>query len=297
VVVIVAAAVMVAVIVQVVELMVVVIVGWGRFPRMDVVVMVSPYMVCVEGVRVIDDHTLSITIDAAKAYFLAKLTHPSAFVLDRNNVEGNPDWIRKPNGTGPFRLSEYEPGEVIRLTRNEFYHLGPPMLAEVKFILSGGDSLLMYENDEIHVTGIGLLNLEAILDPSNPLSQEVLQAPPSFNVTYVGMNASEPPFDDPKVRQAFNYAVDKVTLAHLLLEDLVAPAKGILPPQFPGYNPNLKGYDYDPEMALPPTGIIPRHTSTGCWTTTTSATMRCTTTTTTTTTTITKKKTRPTHTI
>ena len=203
----------------------------------------------VAGVRVIDDQTLSITIDAAKAYFLAKLTHPSAYVLDRNNVEGNPSWFEKPNGTGPFRLSEYEPGEVIRLTRNEFYHLGPPMLGEVKFILSGGDSLLMYENDEIHVTGLGLLNLEAILDPSNPLSEEVLQAPPSFNVTYVGMNASDPPFDDPKVRQAFNYAVDKVTLANLLLEDLVAPANGILPPQFPGYNPNLKGYDYDPEKA------------------------------------------------
>ena len=202
-----------------------------------------------EGVRVIDDHTLSITIDAPKAYFLAKLTYPAAFVLDRNNVEGNPDWIRKPNGTGPFRLSEYEPGEVIRLTGNEFYHLGPPKLGEVKFILSGGDSLLMYENDEIHVTGVGLLNLESVLDPSNPLSQEVLQAPPSFNVTYVGMNASEPPFDDPKVRQALNYAVDKETLARLLLQDLVVPAKGILPPRFPGFNPDLTGYDYEPEKA------------------------------------------------
>ena len=202
-----------------------------------------------EGVRVIDDRTLSISIDAPKAYFLAKLTYPAAFVLDQNNVEGNPDWIRKPNGTGPFRLSEYEPGEVIRLARNEFYHLGPPKLGEVKFILSGGDSLLMYENDEIHVTGLGLLNLESVLDPSNPLSQEVLQAPPSFNVTYVGMNASEPPFDDPKVRQALNYAVDKETLARLLLQDLVVPAKGILPPRFPGYNPDLKGYDYDPEKA------------------------------------------------
>ena len=121
-----------------------------------------------EGVRVIDDRTLSITIDAPKAYFLAKLTYPAAFVLDQNNVEGNPDWIRKPNGTGPFRLSEYEPGEVIRLARNEFYHLGPPKLGEVKFILSGGDSLLMYENDEIHVTGLGLLNLESVLDPQTP---------------------------------------------------------------------------------------------------------------------------------
>ncbi len=136
----------------------------------------------VDGVQAVDDLTLTITIDAPKAYFLAKLTHPSSFVLDRNNVEGNPAWFNQPNGTGPFRLSEYEPGVILRLTRNEFYHLGPAKLQEVEFILSGGDSLLMYENDEIHVTGIALLNLEGILSPSNPLSEEVIQAPPTFDV-------------------------------------------------------------------------------------------------------------------
>ena len=203
----------------------------------------------VDGVQVIDDHTLSITIDAPRAYFLAKLTYPSAFVLDRNNVEGNPNWFNQPNGTGPFRLSEYEPGVVLRLTRNEFYHLGPPKVQEVEFILSGGDSQLMYENDEIHVTGISLLSLEGILDPSNPLSEEVIQAPPSFDVAYVGMNATEPPFDDPKVRQALNYALDMETLANTLLEGVVVPAKGILPPSFPGYNTNVQGYEYNPEKA------------------------------------------------
>ena len=203
----------------------------------------------IEGVRVIDDLTLSITIDAPKAYFLAKLTYPSAFVLDRDNVEGNPSWFERPNGTGPFRLTEYEPGVIIRLTRNELYHLGPSKLAEVEFLISGGDAMLMYENDEIHVTGIGLINLDAILDPSNPLSRDVIQAPPSFDVAYVGMNASEPPFDDVKVRQALNYAVDKQTLSEVLLQGLVVPAHGILPPSFPGYSSEIQGYDYDPEKA------------------------------------------------
>ena len=203
----------------------------------------------VEGVRVIDDRTISITIDAPKAYFLSKLTYPSAFVLDRNNVEGNPNWFKQPNGTGPFKLTEYEPGVVLRLTRNEFYHLGPPMLKEVEFILSGGSSLLMYQNDEIHISGFSILDLEGILDPSNPLSEEVVQAPPSFDVAYIGMNSSEPPFDDPKVRQALNYAVDLETLTRTLLQGLRVPAKGILPPGFPGYNPDVRGYDFNPEKA------------------------------------------------
>lgn len=204
----------------------------------------------VQGVKVIDDRTLEITIDAPKAYFLAKLTYPNAFVLDRANLEGNPKWFRKPNGTGPFQLAEYVPGEVLRLKRNEFYHLGPANLDEVQFIISGGDAMLMYENNEIHITGVGLLNLEGILDPSNPLNKDVHQAPPSFDVAYVGMNIDKPPFDEPKVRQAFNYAIDRETLSHTLLQDLVAPAKGILPPGFPGYNPGLEGYKYDPEKAL-----------------------------------------------
>ncbi len=108
---------------------------------------------------------------------------------------------------------------------------------------------MMYENDEIHVTGVSLLNLDSILDPSNPLSQEAKQGPPGFDIRYVGMNAEKPPFDDVKVRQAFNYAVDKATLAKVLLQDQVASAKGILPPSFPGYNPAVQGYEYDQEKA------------------------------------------------
>ncbi len=203
----------------------------------------------VPGVRVIDQRTLAITADAPKAYFLAKLTYPTAFVLDKNNVEIGSSWMFEPNGTGPFRLAEYLPGEILRLERNEHYQLGPPKLDEVKFVLSGGDPLLMYENDEIHVTGVGLLNLEAIRDPGNPLQSELHRAPPSFGISYVGMNVNEAPFDDTKVRQALNYAVDKQTISESLLQNLTAPANSILPPSFPGYNPGLKGYQYDPEKA------------------------------------------------
>ena len=201
------------------------------------------------GVRVIDDHTLAITIDASKSYFLAKLTYPTAFVLDKANVESGRRWFRTPNGTGPFKLSEYVPGERLILTRNELFHLGPPFLESVRFILSGGTAMLMYENDEIHLTGVGLADLDLILDPNNPLNTELQRAPPSFSTSYIGMNVNDPPLDDPKVRQALNYAIDKEAISRDVMAGLVVPAKGILPPAFPGYNPNLRGYDYDPERA------------------------------------------------
>lgn len=204
----------------------------------------------ISGVRVIDDFTLSITADATKPYFLAKLTYPTAFVLDRENVEGNRNWFLDPNGTGPFRLAEYSPGELIRLERNEFYHLGPPNLDEVQFILSGGSAMLMYENDEIHVTGIALAQLDAVRDPSNPLSKDVRTAPPAFEISYMGMNSNVPPFDDRNVRQALNYAIDKELIARVVLQDLSIPAQGILPPGFPGYNPEIQGYEFDPAKAM-----------------------------------------------
>ena len=62
----------------------------------------------ISGVSVVDDHTLQITIDAPKSYFLAKMTYPVAFVVDRNEAEAGGEWWREPNGTGPFRLQSWE---------------------------------------------------------------------------------------------------------------------------------------------------------------------------------------------
>ena len=204
----------------------------------------------ISGVKVINDKTLEISIDAAKPYFLAKLTYPTAFVLDRANVEKNPrTWSRKPNATGPFKLSEYRVGETLRLTRNENYHLGAPKLNEVEFILSGGTAMLMYENNEISLTGVGIADLDRLLNPNNHLNKELHRAPPSFSVQYLGMNVKEPPLDDIKVRQALNLAVDKKEIASVVLANQVVPAKAIIPPGFPSYNEFLQGYDYNPEKA------------------------------------------------
>ena len=67
----------------------------------------------VRGVEALDELTLKITIDAAKSYFLWKLTYPTAFVIDKDKIihsrTGQPldiDWTAQPNGTGPFILKE-----------------------------------------------------------------------------------------------------------------------------------------------------------------------------------------------
>lgn len=205
----------------------------------------------VSGVKVIDDHTLEITIDAPKVYFLSKLTYPTAFVVDQENVEkGGRTWTDRPNGTGPFRLKEYRLGERIILARNDLYYGEPrPALEEVNFFLAGGSAMIMYENGELDATPVGFADIERVLDPTNPLHQELHVVAPTLSVFYIGFNVNQPPFDDVKVRQAFNYAIDKDKIIEVVMKKMGIKADSILPPGMPGYNEDVKGYPYDPEKA------------------------------------------------
>jgi oligopeptide transport system substrate-binding protein len=203
----------------------------------------------ISGIRVVDPNTIEIKIDQPKAYFLAKMSYPTAFVVDRNNIEkGGKGWFNKPNGTGPFKLGEWKKGESIVLERNPNFYNGAPKLDRVNFNLAGGSAMTMYENNEIDVTGVGISDIDRVRDKSNPLNAQ-LSIHDELSIFYVGMNVKMPPFDDPKVRQAFNMAVDKQKIVSSIIKDLLVVANGVLPPGMPGYNDKLKGYSYDPAKA------------------------------------------------
>ncbi len=206
----------------------------------------------VSGVEVVDDHTLQITIDAPKPYFLGKLTHSIAFVVDKDNVErGGRTWTDKPNGTGPFKLKEYRFGRQIVLEPNEFYYGEPkPSIEQVNHILAGGSAMTMYENGELEAVPVGLNDIERVTDPTNPLNKE-LTIVPSMSTFYLGLNVNQPPFDDVKVRQAFNYALDKQRIMDVIYKKTVPAATGVVPPTMPGYhNEDLEVLSYDPDKAL-----------------------------------------------
>ena len=203
----------------------------------------------ISGVKVVDDRTVEFTIDAPKSYFLAKLTYPTAYIVDQEQVNDDGTWLEEPNGTGPFKLATYDIGELIVLERNENYHLGPPHIETVQMILSGGSAMIMYENDEIHLTGVGLDDLPRLLDPNDPLNPQLHRSPQDFDVFYIGLNVAEPPFDDPKVRQALNYSIDLQSIAENVLDGRVSPATGVIPPGFPSYTENLRSYQFNPDLA------------------------------------------------
>jgi len=203
----------------------------------------------VSGVQVLDGYVLRITIDAPKAYFLAKLTYPTSFVVDREQAEGAPaDWWKEANGTGPFWLEQFD-SESIVLRANDDFYLGRPFLDEVVYRLTGGGAVGQYERGQVDVAPVGAANIDRALDPSNPLHDELVVVH-SLDTFYLTFNTITPPFDDPKVRLAFAYATNKRAVADIVLNKMVEPATGILPPNMPGYNKDLTGIPFDPDMAL-----------------------------------------------
>lgn len=202
----------------------------------------------ISGVRVLDDRIIQITIDAPKAYFLSKLAHPVAFVVDQYNVESGRNWWKNPNGTGPFKLKEWQDDESLTLERNSLYYQELARLENVVYRLWAGVPMRMYETGEIDITEVYLGDIERVLDPINPLNKE-LYITPGFSLFYIGFNSAKPPFDDVKVRQAFSHAIDKDKIIDLVRKGVVSKAEGILPPGMPGYNEYLRGLDFDVNRA------------------------------------------------
>jgi oligopeptide transport system substrate-binding protein len=201
----------------------------------------------ISGVKVLGDYTLQVTIDAPKAYFLDKLAYPTAFVVDRANVESGESWWREPNGTGPFKLKEWKPGQQLILERSQIYYGALAKLEQVVYILSGVP-MALYEKEKIDVVPVYLAYIDRVTDETGPFYTQ-LAVTPELSLYYSGFNTAKPPFDDVNVRRAFCHAVNKEHIAEVILRDMISAADGILPPGMPGYNEALEGLDYDVEKA------------------------------------------------
>ena len=202
----------------------------------------------ISGVKVIDDYILEITIDAPKSYFLSKLTYPTAFVVDRANVESSDEWWRQPNGTGPFKLKQWDEESLLILEKNDLYYSELAKVHFVTFQLWGGVPMNMYESGEIDITSVSIHYIDKVTDQAGPFYEE-LEIIPELSFHYIGFNFSKPPFDDINMRRAFSQAIDKDKLASLVFRDIVQPADGILPPGIPGFNEDLSGLNYNVNKA------------------------------------------------
>ena len=202
----------------------------------------------ISGLKALDDHTLQVTIDAAKPYFLFKLTLPVAFVLDQKNVESGPNWYRTPNGTGPYKLSRWDSFKLMVYDANPYYYLGMPAIPQIVVELNTGIGIDLFESGEIDMTAVSPADVARVLDPADPLHADLVSGV-SMCTNYITFDVSKPPFDDAKVRQAFSLAFDRQKFIDVVDNGVGIPANGLYPPALPGFNSNLKGLPYDPVQA------------------------------------------------
>ncbi|HET9909183.1 MAG TPA: peptide ABC transporter substrate-binding protein, partial [Anaerolineales bacterium] len=208
--------------------------------------MISGEVNSIEGLLAVDEHTLQVRIDAPKPYFLLKLTFPTAFVVDKENVESSEEWYRQPNGTGPYRLTEWVSFERKIYEANEEFYLGAPSIPYILVNLYSGDSQALYETDDVDLTHV--YSIERFTDPTEPLHQE-LRSGVSLCTGYIVFDTTQPPFDDVNVRKAFSMAFNRQQYIDVVLDGHALPARGLYPPGLPGFNLSLQGLSYDPAQA------------------------------------------------
>ena len=201
----------------------------------------------VSGVRVVDPTTVEITIARDLPNFLYKLTYPTAYVVDKTQVQSDNNWTRHPNGTGPYELNEWSLGERIVLKANDRYHLGAPSVKTVRYLLAGS-GITLYESGDVDVTGVALDDLERVQDPADPLNKQYKRGT-SLSIDYLGFNTNAPPFDDPNVRKAFAMAIDRQQIASTIFKNAIPVANSIDMPSMPAYNQAAQPPQFDPAEA------------------------------------------------
>ncbi len=204
----------------------------------------------VAGLTAADRYTVRVVLEAAPVPFVSVLAVGHAKIVPKDVVEREAEAFgTHPIGTGPFKFVRWERGKEIVLAANQEYFDGPPRLSRLIYrVFSGEQADAIYEEFEkgnLEDTPVPTRNYRGILARGN----YTYVKRPMLSVRFYGFNTRIRPFQDRRVRQAFLYAINRQALVEEAFLGRYTVARGILPPGTLGYNPQLKGYPYDPERA------------------------------------------------
>jgi len=220
----------------------------------------------VEGIRVIDEHTLLIELIEPYAGFPNLLTITAASVYPKEAIEkyGYDLMQDKIVGSGPFIAKTINNGENVTFVRNNEYWRTDdfgnqlPFLSQVEFsfIKDKNAELKAFQDEKLDmVWGIPVEeipnvmgSLEEAKDGKN--KEFEVQSINSLNIQYYGFLHTSEVFNDVRVRKAFNYAIDRDSLIDFVLQGEGQAAHNGFVPEMKGYPySSVAGFDYDPELA------------------------------------------------
>lgn len=204
----------------------------------------------IDSVTADGDYTVVFKLKRPQSPFLKNIAmspfaiaSPTAFEKFGDKFGDNPV------GTGPFTFVEWKKNDSITIDKNaDYWDKELPKLDKVIFraIPDNSARLNALSTNEIDLAdGINPSDTKTVTD--NAKLQ--LFERPSMNVGYLGLTNTRPPFDNVKVRQAVNHAIDKQAIIDAFFNGGAEIAKNPMPSSISGYNDDIAGYDFNPEKA------------------------------------------------
>ena len=212
------------------------------------------------GIKIIDDYTFSLELVNPSSSFLKLLAHPASAIINETAFKAYGTNLK--TGAGPFMYSSASTSDKIVLVKNPNYYAKDssgcslPYLDSVVVLIlpSIEDGLILYENQKLDlVNTLPSLRVKEVVEKhiqefvSHP-PKSLLQHEAEMLSQFYVFNTKQKPFDNIKVRQAINYAIDKDKLVDNVLQGQAIGAAnyGITPNTFVGYDvKKIKGYTFD----------------------------------------------------
>jgi ABC-type transport system substrate-binding protein/methyl-accepting chemotaxis protein len=193
----------------------------------------------VDDVKVLDELNLRFNLKFPYLPFLANLACGVCDITHRNLS------VDKPNGAGPYKFIHWDKGKELVLEVFDDFFDGRPAIDRIvfRFIKDSDEAVERFKKGEISIMAV-------TPDTVKHFSPEEIVSGPGLSTQYIGINVKkETPFNNKKVRQAMNYAIDKDYFVDFAMEGQAIPARGVFPPGMYSYNKDLTGYAYDPDKA------------------------------------------------
>ncbi len=208
-----------------------------------------------EGFRVIDDLTFSITLEEPFEAFLACLSMPGASILDRETTEAagvsfgkDPAWTI---GTGSYILREWEAGEGMILTANPNCWAGAPKNdgLDLRFLTEPEAIRMMFERGELDILDLDEVGNAVEYFIHGDIYQDRLYEVQRIGIHYIALNESIEPLNDVRVRKALQLALKRTTILDAIYGGRGTVENGIYPHGLYGFNPDLPEILYDLDEA------------------------------------------------